>query len=336
MDSCSCDHRADLEHSLSDYSRVVRVCFHSGVSQETAMQSCFAIRRHFIIKRKDVIMYHYSKMLALFTCLLGFCLVSSVAAQGFKVYIATDMEGCSGVTCSQQVASEEGKQLMAGDMNACIEGCFAAGATEVVVRDHHSSGRNVDPKKIDERAKLIQGPTPDDRFKEIEGADAIILLGHHAKALTPKGTLAHSYSSASIQGMWLNGRSVGEIGVDASIASEHKVPVVMVSGDDKACAEARAWIPGVVTCQVKKGTGTQSAEVLPLKEARRLITEKTKEALAKRKEIKLIETEYPATLRWDYLPKGTLRTHNPDFVPVDDPRRVERTGDSVETLLLKK
>jgi len=49
------------------------------------------------------------------------------AAQTFKVYIATDMEGCSGITGSEQVAAEEGKQLMAGDMNACIEGCFAAG-----------------------------------------------------------------------------------------------------------------------------------------------------------------------------------------------------------------
>jgi hypothetical protein len=42
------------------------------------------------------------------------------------VYIPTDMEGCSGVTCSEQVAGEDGKQLMAGDMNACIEGCFPA------------------------------------------------------------------------------------------------------------------------------------------------------------------------------------------------------------------
>jgi D-amino peptidase len=210
-------------------------------------------------------MNHSQKTLALFTCLISLCFTTSAAAQGFKVYIATDMEGCSGVTCSEQVASEEGKELMAGDMNACIEGCFAAGATEVVVRDHHSSGRNVDPEAIDERATLIQGATPDDRFKGIEGADAIILLGHHAKALTPNGTLAHSYSSASIQGMWLNERSVGEIGVDATIASEHEVPVVMVSGDDKACAEAEDWIPGVVTCQVKTGTGTQSADVLPLR-----------------------------------------------------------------------
>ena len=62
---------------------------------------------------------------------LVLCLGLPAGAQGFKVYISTDMEGCSGVTCSEQVAGQEGKQLMTGDMNACIEGCFAAGATEV-------------------------------------------------------------------------------------------------------------------------------------------------------------------------------------------------------------
>jgi D-amino peptidase len=266
------------------------------------------------------------------TLLLG----HPAAAQGFKVYISTDMEGCSGVTCSKQVAGEEGKQLMAGDMNACIEGCFAAGATEVVVRDHHGGGRNVNPQAIDRRAKLIQGATPGERFKDLEGSAAIILLGYHAKALTPGGTLAHSYSSASIQGMWLNGRSVGEIGVDAAVAAEHKVPVVMVSGDDKTCAEARSWLPGVVTCQTKKGTGPQSADLVPVEESRRLITQKTKEALAKRQEIRPITITYPATIRWDYLPKGSLRTHDPAFKPVDNPRRVEKTGDSVEVLLIGK
>ena len=265
---------------------------------------------------------------------LVLCLGLPARAQGFKVYISTDMEGCSGVTCSEQVFGEEGKELMTGDMNACIEGCFAAGATEVVIRDHHGGGQNVKPESIDKRAKLIQGETPGTRFKDIEGSAAMILLGYHAMALTPGGTLAHSYSSASIQGMWLNGREVGEIGVDAAIAAEHNVPVVMVSGDDKCCAEARSWLPGVVTCQTKVGTGPQRADVLPLEESRRLITQKTKEALAKRQEIRLLKTEYPATIRWDYLPKGSLRTHNPSFTPVDNPRRVEETGNSVEALLI--
>lgn len=274
-------------------------------------------------------------------CLFTLCLGLPSVAHGFKVYISTDMEGCSGVTCSEQVAAEgpraeEGKRLMAEDMNACIEGCFAAGATEVVVWDGHAARANVNPKLIDRRAKLIQGKMPGKRFKEIEGSEAIILLGYHSMALTPGGTLAHSFSSASIQGMWLNGREVGEIGVDAAIAAEYKVPVVMVSGDDKACAEARSWIPGVVTCQTKKGTGPQSADLVPLEESRRLITLKTKEAIAKRKEVQPIKIDYPATIRWDYLPKGSLRTHDPAFKPFDNPRRVEKTGNSLEVLLTKK
>lgn len=273
--------------------------------------------------------------------LIGFSLVLlgqgvPLAAEGFKVYVATDMEGCSGITGSVQIAAEEGKQRMAADMNACIEGCFAAGATEVVVRDIHGGGQNVNPQVIDRRARLVQGSTPGKRFKEVEGSAALILLGYHAKALTPAGTLAHSFSSASIQGMWLNGREVGEIGVDAAIAAEYKIPVVMVSGDDKTCAEAQAWIPGVVTCQTKKGTGPQSADLVPVEESRRLITQKTREALAKRHEIRPIKIAYPATIRWDYLPKGSLRTHNPAFKPFQNPRRVEKTGESVEALLLGK
>ena len=73
-----------------------------------------------------------SKTLPLISWSLVLCLGLPAGAQGFKVYISTDMEGCSGVTCSEQVAGEDGKQLMTRDMNACIEGCFAAGATEGV------------------------------------------------------------------------------------------------------------------------------------------------------------------------------------------------------------
>ncbi len=276
------------------------------------------------------------RSLFLAVSLLAWLLGPWSAAWAFKVYIATDMEGCSGIANSEQLASEEGKLRMAEDMNACIRGCFAAGATEVVVRDIHGGGTNVDPKAIDARAKLVQGSTPGKRFQDLEGSEAIILLGYHAMALTPGGTLAHTYSSASIQGMWLNGREVGEIGIDAAIAAEYKIPVVMVSGDDKTCAEAQAWIPGVVTCETKKGTGPQSAELVPLEQAHRLIAEKTIEALNKRKEIRPIRIDYPATIRWDYLPKGSLRTHHPAFKPVADPRRVEKTGPSVERLLLGK
>lgn len=275
------------------------------------------------------------RMLAVLVgCALGW---SPLRASAFKVYIFADMEGCTGIEHPSQIREEraaEGVAAMEGDINACVAACVEAGATVVVVRDGHGSGSNVAPGRIDRRAELIQGPSGTHRYPRIEGAEAVILLGYHAKSLTPGGVLAHSYSSQSIQRMFLNGREVGEIGVDAVIAGEHGVPVVLVIGDDKTCAEAREWIPGVVTCETKKGTGPQSAKRLPADEARRHIREATLEALRRRRDIPLVRTEYPATLRWERLPKGSRRTYDPDFVPVADPRIEERTGDRVEALLL--
>ncbi len=270
---------------------------------------------------------------------LGAVVFLTCSAQAFNVYVFADMEGCSGIAGSDQVSgarAEEGRRLMAEEINACIAGCFAAGATGVVVRDGHGSGMNVNAKSVDARARLVQGATPGVRFKDLEGAEALILLGYHAKALTSGAVLAHSYSSATIQGMWLNGREVGEIGVDAAIAAEHHVPVVMVAGDDKTVAEAQAWIPGVVTCETKRGTGPQSAELLPVDAAHRLITRQTEAALARRKTMPLTAVSYPATIRWDYLPPGSLRTYHPAFQPAANPKRVEKTGESVERLLLGK
>ena len=262
-------------------------------------------------------------------------------AWAFKVYVFVDMEGVSGITCSEQTLPgaaryEEGRQLMAGDINACVAGCFAAGATAVVVRDGHGAGTNVVPADVDARATLVQGPTPGVRFKGIEGAEALILLGYHAQALTPGAVLAHTYSSATIQRLWLNGFEVGETAVDALIAGEHGVPVVMVSGDDKVAAEARRWIPGVEVCETKTGTGPQSAEALPLEAARGLIQARTEAAVRKRRDVRPVRASYPARMVWEYLPKGSLRTYDPAFRPVAQPRREEKVGDSVERLLLGK
>ena len=158
-----------------------------------------------------------------------------------KIYIFADMEGCSGISNSEYITGNKialGASFMAQDINACIAGCFEAGAKEVIVRDGHGGGVNLDPSQIDPRATLIQGATPGERFPDIEGAAGLILLGYHAMAGTEAAVLEHSYSSKTIQNMWLNDRKVGEIGIDAAIAAEHKVPVILVTGDDKACKEA--------------------------------------------------------------------------------------------------
>lgn len=255
--------------------------------------------------------------------------------KALSVFIFADMEGCSGLTNRDQILTEEGSLRMAEDINACIRGCFEAGAKGVIIRDGHGGGINVDPKLIDKRARLVQGAT-NSRFEGIDSCQALILLGYHAMARTPGAIMAHSYSSATIQSMFLNGKLVGEIGVDAAIAAEHKVPVVMVSGDDKVAIEAQKWIPGVVTCQVKTATSAHSGTCMPLEDAHALIVKKTKEALAKRKTIPLIKVSYPATMKWDYIPEGSPRVYADDFKPFTSPKSKELTSDSVEKLLSGK
>jgi D-amino peptidase len=135
--------------------------------------------------------------------------------------------------------------------------------------------------------------------------------------------------------MYLNGKPVGEIGIDASIAGEYSVPVVMVTGDDKTMKEAKEWIPGTVTCQVKKGTSHLSGKCLTLEKSHKLITKKTVEALKKRNSIKPVKANYPATIRWEYIPDGHPRVYDPKFIPVTNPRSTEkRSENSIEKLLL--
>lgn len=282
----------------------------------------------------------YSSSTIYCVTLLLFLTVFQAVAQDqevndFSVFIFADMEGCSGLTTRDQILTEEGRLRMAEDMNACIRGCFEAGAKGVIIRDGHGGGMNVDPKLIDKRARLVQGAT-NSRFEGIDSCQALILLGYHAMARTPEAIMAHSYSSATIQSMYLNGKLVGEIGVDAAIAAEHKVPVVMVSGDDKVAIEAQNWIPGVVICQVKTATSAHSGTCLPLEDAHALIVKKTKEALAKRKTIALIKVIYPATMKWDFIPEGSPRVYADDFKPFTNPKSKELTSDSVEKLLSGK
>lgn len=182
-----------------------------------------------------------------------------------KIYISVDMEGISGITSKEHVSKDErlytvGQRLATGDVNAAVRGAFDAGADEVIVADMHASSGNLLTEQIDPRATVLAGTPHQPRFPFLDSSvDGMFLVGYHAMAGTLGATLEHTMTSQSWHRICINGRPYGELGIDSALAAEAGVPVVMVSGDDKLCDEAHAWLGNVEAACVKQGLGRHSA-----------------------------------------------------------------------------
>ena len=199
-----------------------------------------------------------------------------------RVYVSVDMEGIAGVVHEDQTNPVEPRcgpeyarfqRLMTAEANAAIRGAFAGGATRVVVNDSHWNMRNLLAEELDERAELISGdPKPLSMMEGIaDGFDAAFFVGYHAMAGTATAVLDHTYTDLVAQAR-LNGRPIGELGINALLAGSFGVPVVLVTGDQATCAEGREWLgTGVGVVPVKTAIGRGAARsVAPAEACRRI------------------------------------------------------------------
>lgn len=187
-----------------------------------------------------------------------------------KILIACDMEGISGVISWDHVDPNHAeysrfRRIMTADVNAAVAGAASGGADEILVTDGHHSGANILIEELDPRARLNSGLTsPLAMVQGIDsGVDAALFIGYHARMGTHHAILDHTWSSRRVSNLWLNGRLCGEFGLNAAVCGHFNAPVLLVSGDQAACAEARDFVPGVETVQVKKAAGRMTAECLP-------------------------------------------------------------------------
>jgi len=195
-----------------------------------------------------------------------------------KILIAVDMEGITGVTTWDQVTPGHAeyarfRRLMTQDVNAAIRGVLETGAQEVLVADGHWNGSNILVEELDSRAKLNTGsPSPFSMMQGIdESVDGVIFIGYHARNGSPNAILDHTWSSKTVANIWLNDLLTGEYGLNASLAGHFGVPVIMVSGDQTACAQVTELLGDVETAVVKTATGRFAAECLTAQAAQELI-----------------------------------------------------------------
>jgi D-amino peptidase len=220
-----------------------------------------------------------------------------------NVYIVTDMEGISGVVTPQHVRRgepefQEGRRLLAGDVNAVVAGAFDGGATRVVVGDVHSLQRNLPIEQMDPRAEY-EVPTGPNLLTLQGGFDALVIVGMHAQSGTACAFLEHT-----IEPSWhrytIDGVERGEIALYAYVAAATGIPTVCVSGDRAAIDEASAFLPNVEGVSVKDGLGRDWCRTLAADVAHDRIRSGVARGLARRHEIKPPTLRFPVTIRIEF------------------------------------
>jgi D-amino peptidase len=191
------------------------------------------------------------------------------------IFISADVEGVAGVASWSQIVpgGEDyavGRALMTGEVNAAIQGAFDSGADRVVVNDSHARMTNLLPEDLDPRARLVSG-----HYKPLymlqgldDSFDAAFFVGYHGAIGEPEAILSHSYSPRSIWEAKVDGRVVGEIGINLLVCEFFGVPVRLVTGDQSTAVEARELIPSVEVAEVKRSFSRYSAESMSPSESR--------------------------------------------------------------------
>ncbi|MFD5204671.1 M55 family metallopeptidase [Streptomyces sp. NPDC058375] len=256
-----------------------------------------------------------------------------------KALISVDMEGISGIVHSFETNPERydyqrGRELMTAEANAVIAGVLDAEPTaDVLVADSHGTFRNLLPEQLDRRARLVRGkPRALNMLAGLDAeTDAALFVGYHVRAGEGPGVLAHTMNGeildVRVAGRAQSGdvrmtghaqsddvrvtgrepgedvrtttRSLGEIGLNAAMAGHLGVPVVLLSGDDAACAEAADLIPGTVTVPVKEALGMAAAVTLHPEEARDRLRRAAADAVSRRTEIPLLVLTGPLEVEVD-------------------------------------
>lgn len=212
-----------------------------------------------------------------------------------KVFISADIEGVTGCTVWDE--TDKGKDLyesyakqMTLEVKAACEGANESGATEIMVKDAHDSGRNIDHNLLPKNTKLVRGWAGGlySMVQELdESYDALIFIGYHSAAGRDTNPLSHTMTTG-LDYLKINGMLASEFLIHSYIAAFLKVPVVFLSGDKGLCEDTKTINNNIQTLAVKEGKGNSTISIHP-DLALDMIKDGVREALNKDKTKCLIE-----------------------------------------------
>jgi D-amino peptidase len=257
-----------------------------------------------------------------------------------RIYLSVDLEGVNGIVHSSQTQPEEpgyerAVYLMHQEVNAVIAGAQAAGASEIMVNDAHWDMRNLRPELLNPQVTLVSGwQKPFSMVSGIDkSVDAVCFIGYHSRAGTARGVLSHTYRAQVFLDVQLDGKPVGETGLNAGLAGWFGVPVALVTGDDAVCDEATDLLGPVACVPVKTAISRYSAVCQPHNQVLERLCAKATEALKDRDGWRLFKPGKPSTLKLTFIDPAMADAAEllPEVKRVGD-REVELTHDDYSVL----
>jgi D-amino peptidase len=265
-----------------------------------------------------------------------------------KVFVSVDMEGISGLVRWADVITEgidypRNRRFLTQDANAAVEGAFDGGASEVIVEENHGVQElcNLLMDEIDPRCRVVRGAGRPGATT-MAGLDAatgvVLLVGHHARAGSFPGIMAHTVSYERFRAVRLAGRDLGESEIFAIRAGELGVPVGLITGDQVVIEQLTKRVADAEAVCVKRALSQVAGDVIPPARTRAAIRDGARRAVERARRGELapylgerppyeLEVELRAPIE-DALRANLLRL--PEF-QIADAHTVRTRADDMET-----
>lgn len=237
-----------------------------------------------------------------------------------KVFISVDLEGVTGVIQPSQLGPEgfeygRARAWMTAEANAAIASARRAGATDIVVADSHGNAQSLLIDQLPDDVRVVRGfPRALGMMGGLDASfDAAIFIGYHSSEYTVDSVRSHTFSSARLLGVRLNGTEVSEGIFNAALAGHFEVPAVFISGDRAAVEQLQRVLPRAGGAIVKEGLGYHAAITVTPERGRQLIDAGVELALRHLGDMPVYQLRTPITLDVGF--KLTIDAEHAAFVP---------------------
>lgn len=211
-----------------------------------------------------------------------------------KAFISVDLEGMPYIVIPGHLnlkgsLYEEARRIATKITLIAAEELNKNGFDNIVIADSHGPMVNLLVEDLPEYVEIVRGfPRPLSMVSGIEGCKTAMFLGYHAKFGTAKSTFDHTYSSASINLVEVNGVAASEFLLNAYVAGELGVPVALVAGEAQLLEDdVRRYAPWAETVALKTSLSRLSAKSASMVSIEKELREAVRRAVATQKKGKL-------------------------------------------------